>query len=109
MEGIISKTVITLETAFKSRYIAGCAYESVINADGIIPTPLGFMMSVSVIQALSVFRSIMNIGNCQAPLPIMGLLAAHTEEEALTISELFQHHQDKSIGSNLTYLISNFS
>ena len=51
--------------------------------DGIIHTTLGFILSVSVIQGISVFQLITNIESCQSPLPIMGLLASLLEEEAI--------------------------
>ena len=79
MEGIITETVITLETVFKRGETAVCANLRKRNVDVIIPTPQGFMLSVRVIQALSVLRLIMNIGTCQEPLPTIGLLADHLE------------------------------
>ena len=51
--------------------------------DGIIPAPLGFMMSGIVIQTVYDFRLIMNIGSWQAPILILGLTVALLEEEAL--------------------------
>ena len=61
-EGIIKIiTIITLETLFKRGKISGCATESARNVNEIILTTQGFMLSGSVIQALSVFRLIMNI------------------------------------------------
>ena len=64
--------------------MAVCATISAINVDVIIPTPMSFMLSDSVIQALSLFRFITTIGSCQTrPLPIMGLMVAFLEEEAL--------------------------
>ena len=68
-----------METAFKIWEISLCATESARNMDVIIPTPQGFMLSVRVIQALSVLRLIMNIGTCQEPLTTIGLLADHIE------------------------------
>ena len=69
---------------FKRGEISGCDTERAINVDLIIPTSLGFMMDGSVIQSLSVFRLITNIGSCQErPLPIMELLAYILEEEAI--------------------------
>ena len=53
------------------------------DVDGIIPTPLGFMPSGSVIQALYVFQLITNIGSCQVLLPTMGLRADFLEEDVL--------------------------
>ena len=61
-----------------------CATASARNVYRIIPTPLGFMLSGRVIQALSVFRLIMNIGSCQErPIQIMGLMGDLLEEEGL--------------------------
>ena len=74
------KTVITLETVFKRGETYGCANTSAINVDGIIPTPKGFMMSGRLIQVISVFRFIMDIGSCQALLKVKGLLADHMEK-----------------------------
>ena len=51
--------------------------------DDIIPTPQNFMLSGSVIQALSVFQLIMTIGSCHEALPIMVPLEYCLEEEAL--------------------------
>ena len=51
-------TIIALETVFKRGEIYGCATTIAINVDGIIPTPQGFIMSGSVIQAL--FSSVLS-------------------------------------------------
>ena len=84
MEGITKKLVlITLETVFKRGGKYGCATESARNVDGAITTPQGFILSGSVIQALSVFRLIMTIENFQSPLPIKGLMSDCLEYKAL--------------------------
>ena len=61
-------TVITLETVFKIGAIAVFTTKNTRNTDVIIPTTQGFMISDSVIKALSIFWFIMNIGSFQAPL-----------------------------------------
>ena len=43
-EGIIMETVIILEKMFKRGEISECVTASAINVDGLIPTPLGFIM-----------------------------------------------------------------
>ena len=73
---IIMETVITLEKVFKRWEISGCANISIRNVDGRIPTPKGFMLSGRVIQGISDFWLIINIGSFQAPIPIMALLEA---------------------------------
>ena len=62
---------------------------STINVDGIIPTPLCFMLSGSVIQAVYVFRLITTVGIFQAPLPIIRLIAAILEEETRKAATCF--------------------
>ena len=49
----------------------------------IIPTPQGFMLCGSVIQALSFFRLIIDIVSCQALIKTKGLLAYSMEDETL--------------------------
>ena len=71
MEEIIKMiTLITLENMFKRGKFSGCATTIAINLDGIIPTPQGFILSVRVIQAISVFRLIMTIGSFQELLVV---------------------------------------
>ena len=80
MEEIIkAKTVITLETVFKRGEISGCYIACARNVGGIIPTPQGFMLSVSLIQGNIVWgrRHSRSLDNQHNP----------------DISELVQHHQ----------------
>ena len=65
---------------FKKGEIVGCATVSVINVDGIIPTPMCCILSAIVIQALYVFRFITTIVSCKSLLPIMILLADILDE-----------------------------
>ena len=68
---------------FKRSKIYGCANTSAINVCVIIPTPQSFILIGIIIKALSIFRFIMTIGSCQAPLPIKRLLIDTLEEKAL--------------------------
>ena len=69
---------------FRRGKISEYATASARHMDVIIPTPLGLILSGSMIQELFVFRLITTIGVLQArPLPIMRLLTALLEEEAL--------------------------
>ena len=84
MEGIIKMiTIINLEMVTKRGEISGCDTASAINVDGIITTPMGFILSGKVIPELSVLQLITTIGSCQEPPLIMVLLADLLEEEVL--------------------------
>ena len=67
MEGIMMKTVIILEMMSKRVWISGCAIASAINMDGIIPTPLFFILSGRVIQLINYPPLIMTVKSCQSP------------------------------------------
>ena len=63
----------------------GCASARAVNVDEIIPTPQGFILSGSVIQVLSVFWLIMDIGSWQAPLQFKGLMSDNLGEGSLKV------------------------
>ena len=74
---------------------------------GIIPTPQDFMLSGSVIQAIYIFQLIMNIGSCQAPLPIMGLLKACLNEEAIKEATRILNIRQTSLSYSNAIRLSN--